>query len=74
MILEGEPSDPKKRSSYERNRNLFYVCCSRPRKRLVFFVTVPVEAAFRLFLQDLAGDENVLTLDEYLERQHEYAQ
>ena len=37
-MITGHSEVPKnKLSSYERNRNLFYVCCSRAKKRLVFF-------------------------------------
>ena len=30
-----------KQASYERNRNLFYVCCSRPKKKIVLFRNDP---------------------------------
>lgn len=33
------PTDPKKLESFERNRNLFYVACSRPKKRLAALFT-----------------------------------
>lgn len=59
------PSD--KQASYERNRNLFYVCCSRPRKRLFFFVSVPIEPVFRSFLTKLVGNNNIYTYHQYLE-------
>lgn len=37
-MITGHATIPKgKEGSYERNRNLFYVCCSRPKKRLFFF-------------------------------------
>lgn len=55
-----------KQASYERNRNLFYVCCSRPKKRLFFFVSVPVEPTFKAFLRDLVGEENILTYSQFL--------
>ena len=68
-MINGSVSIPRgKEASYERNRNLFYVCCSRPKKRLVFFVSVPMTAAFRGFLSDLVGDENILTYSEYIDR------
>ena len=56
-----------KQSSYERNRNLFYVCCSRPRKRLFFFVSVSIEPTFRSFLSELVGANNVCTYSQYLD-------
>lgn len=67
MITGHAPIPNGKQSSYERNRNLFYVCCSRPRKRLFFFVSVPIDATFRAFLVDLVGAENIYTYGQYLE-------
>lgn len=68
MINGSVPIPRGKEASFERNRNLFYVCCSRPKKRLVFFVSVPMTAAFRGFLSDLVGEENILTYSEYIGR------
>ena len=64
MIKNGYALD--KEASYVRNRNLFYVCCSRPKKRLFFFVSVPVDDIFRDFLCGLVGDRNILTYEQYL--------
>ena len=50
--------------------NLFYVCCSRPKKRLFFFVTVPIETAFRAFLVTLVGEENILTYEQFIKMVH----
>ncbi|WP_282013918.1 UvrD-helicase domain-containing protein [Marinifilum flexuosum] len=47
----GIPKD--KESAFERNRNLFYVCCSRPKKRLAV-----------LFTQQLSGD-SISTLNNW---------
>ena len=66
MINGSVPIPRGKEASFERNRNLFYVCCSRPKKRLVFFVSVPMTTAFRSFLSGLVGEENILTYGEYL--------
>ena len=71
MITGHTPIPNGKQTSYERNRNLFYVCCSRPRKRLFFFVSVPIDAAFRAFLVDLVGEENIYTYSQYLEAKQE---
>lgn len=60
-----------KQASYERNRNLFYVCCSRPKKRLFFFVTIPINSEFRTFLSELVGNDNIYTYSEYLETKFE---
>lgn len=67
-MITGHASIPKgKEASYERNRNLFYVCCSRPKKRLFFFVTVPIDSSFRTFLVKLAGEESILTYRQFME-------
>lgn len=66
-MINGSVTIPRgKEASFERNRNLFYVCCSRPKKRLVFFVSVPMTTAFHSYLSDLVGEENILTYGEYL--------
>lgn len=67
-MITGHASIPKgKEASFERNRNLFYVCCSRPRKRLFFFVTVPTDPVFRAFLTALVGEEKILTYRQFIE-------
>lgn len=66
MITGKVPVPSGKQTSFERNRNLFYVCCSRPRKRLFFFVTVPINQTFKEFLTDLVGEENYYTYSQYL--------
>ena len=67
-MITGHSSIPKgKEASFERNRNLFYVCCSRPRKRLFFFVTVQVEPVFRAFLTALVGADRILTYQQFIE-------
>ena len=67
-MITGHTSIPRgKEASYERNRNLFYVCCSRPRKRLFFFVTVPVDPIFRAFLTELVGAENIYTYKQFIQ-------
>lgn len=38
----GKPVPDAERETYERNRNLFYVACSRPKKRLALFFTQQV--------------------------------
>ena len=70
-MITGKSTIPKaKVAAYERNRNLFYVCCSRPKKRLFFLVTVPIEATFRAFLKDLVGEDNILTYHQFMEMTH----
>lgn len=67
MITGKAPIPSGKQTSFERNRNLFYVCCSRPKKRLFFFVSVPVEPLFKSFLVELVGEQNFFTYSQYLE-------
>lgn len=69
MINGSVPIPKGKETSFIRNRNLFYVCCSRPKKRLIFFVSVPIEPAFRAYLADLVGNRNVYTYSQYLGNQ-----
>lgn len=68
-MITGITNIPKgKQASFERNRNLFYVCCSRPKKRLVLFVSIPVESVFMSFLIKLVGENNIYTYDQFLKR------
>lgn len=67
-MITGQSAIPSgKQASFERNRNLFYVCCSRPKKRLFFFVSVPVDTVFKSFLIKLVGERNIFTYSQYLE-------
>lgn len=52
--------------SFERNRNLFYVGCSRAKKRLCLFVTHKVEDNFKQYLKNLFGEDNYFTYTEFL--------
>ncbi len=58
--------NPKNYDAYIRNRNLFYVCCSRPRKRLVLFITVPVKGDFLSYIQNVFGMENICLYSEFM--------
>lgn len=62
LTLQGKEHD-----TYIRNRNLFYVCCSRPRKRLVLFITIPVEGEFLSYLQNVFGQNNICSYKEFME-------
>ncbi len=67
-MITGHSSIPKgKEASFERNRNLFYVCCSRAKKRLFLFVTVPTDYEFKAFLMSLIGKDNIHTYSQFLE-------
>ena len=55
-----------KLDAYIRNRNLFYVCCSRPRKRLALLITVKIGAEFQKYLQEVFGAENVVPYNMFI--------
>lgn len=57
--LENPPSIPADRSAFERNRNLFYVACSRPKKRLAILFTQALSQAALDRLETLFGVENI---------------
>lgn len=68
-MITGKKAVPDgKKEAFERNRNLFYVCCSRPKKRLFFFVTVQGDATFKTFLRELVGKENYFSYDQYINK------
>ncbi len=54
--------------SYIRNRNLFYVACSRAKKRLCLFITYPVSDKFKNYLKSLFGSENYFTYDNFINK------
>ena len=66
MPRTGDVLNEQELKSYERNRNLFYVCCSRPKKRLVLFVTVEISTEFRNFLISLIGADNIYTYNQFV--------
>lgn len=66
MGCDSDGLKEKEYDAYVRNRNLFYVCCSRPRKSLVLFITIPVEGAFMVYLQKVFGAGNVCTYSEFM--------
>lgn len=55
MILNGIQKG--KESSYIRNRNLFYVCCSRAKRRLFIFVSLKVDFQFEQFLKYISENQ-----------------
>lgn len=68
MITKDIPIPKGKESSYERNRNLFYVCCSRAKKRLIFFVTHEMDSTFSTFLDSIVGKDNIYTYQLFIEQ------
>ena len=67
MITGDERIQKGKDAAFERNRNLFYVCCSRPKKRLIFFITVPMNQYIYSFFEKYIGKNNIFTYKEYLD-------
>ena len=68
-MITGDSEIPKdKQEAFEDNRNLFYVCCSRAKKRLYFFITVPLSPPFEAFLNRLVGSDNIYTFSEFVKR------
>lgn len=57
--LQNPASVPADRSAFERNRNLFYVACSRPKKRFAVLFTQRLSAAALAKLSALFGEGNV---------------
>lgn len=58
--------DAKDRTAFVRNRNLFYVCCSRPKKRLAVLITVPINGQFKDYLKYVFGAGNVMSYGRFL--------
>jgi DNA helicase-2/ATP-dependent DNA helicase PcrA len=56
----GPPAD--KAAFFESNRNLFYVACSRPKRRLALLFTQVLSAAALSKVSELFGEENVIAL------------
>lgn len=54
------------KEAYERNRNLFYVCCSRPTNRLIIFVTFELKDEFLVFFEKNLGKEKILNFNDFL--------
>ena len=66
-MITGQINVPNgKQDSYERNRNLFYVCCSRSKKRLFFFVSIQPDSNLQSFFTKLVGADNIYTYSQYI--------
>lgn len=52
--------------AYIRNRNLFYVCCSRPKKRLAILITVPINTQFRNYLAKVFGTNSIMSYTDFM--------
>ena len=53
---------PNKQTAFERNRNLFYVTCSRPKRRLAILFTQELSAVAMRTASDWFGDDAIETL------------
>ena len=51
-----------KQTAFERNRNLFYVTCSRPKRRLAILFTQRLSAVAMRTVSDWFGDDAIETL------------
>ena len=61
-----EQLNDQERKSFERNRNLFYVCCSRAKRNLILLITIPLEDKFKIYLENLVGTENIIEYKDYI--------
>lgn len=59
-VNNGIPSG--RESAFERNRNLFYVCCSRPKKRLAILFTQELSESSIKTLRNWFLEENIKEL------------
>ena len=66
MPMSGQQLNEHDAASFERNRNLFYVCCSRPKKNLILFITIPLEGEFKRYIEYLVGAENIIEYEDYI--------
>lgn len=62
LELLGGTVPAKQKESFERNRNLFYVTCSRPKYRLAVLFTQELSAGALATLKRLFGDAAVIAL------------
>ena len=53
-------------ATYRRNRNLFYVCCSRSIHNLALIITIPVEGAFKDYLERIFNPEDIVGYTDFI--------
>lgn len=56
---------PAREQAFERNRNLFYVACSRPKKRLAILFTQQLSDAAMQTVVTWFGNDSILQLDHF---------
>lgn len=66
VLVMDETTRNQKLDTYERNRNLFYVGCSRPRKKLILLITCELNDDFYNYLADIFGKTNIVAYNEYI--------
>jgi len=67
LIQNPQTLSGKELEAYIRNRNLFYVCCSRPTKNLAILVTFPVLGGFKAYLERVFGTENIYDYPSFMQ-------
>ena len=67
MLVMDENTRKQKVDAYERNRNLFYVGCSRPRKKLILLITCELKSEFNNYLAHIFGQNNIIAFNDYIE-------
>ena len=66
LYLDEKCLKGKDLARYQRNRNLFYVCCSRAKKNLALLITVETNAEFRQYLSNVFGEENIVEYEDFV--------
>lgn len=51
---------------YRKNRNLFYVCCSRPIKNLTLLITVKINKEFEQYLKRIFGEDSIISYSDFI--------
>lgn len=51
---------------YRKNRNLFYVCCSRPIKNLTLLITVKIDKEFEQYLKRIFGEDSIVSYSDFI--------
>lgn len=67
LYLDPSVLDENGKKAYIRNRNLFYVCCSRPKNNLAILITVPINQQFRAYLERVFGAENIISYSNFVD-------
>jgi DNA helicase-2/ATP-dependent DNA helicase PcrA len=63
LAVQGAQIPANKQDAFERNRNLFYVTCSRPKRRLAVLFTQELSAAAMQTVNNWFGNDNIEALN-----------